>query len=256
MQKTNNLPRYLCFAVLALFLLQIGLLPAFFGVTYATRSQKPEHTVTFADGALKWDGETAVLPSGAARLNLFDTVYPNVSAEAAEKVLAPGTENDSTVRFVNRAGEAVRYTAVLYSLKSDERLAAQASLWGDGFSDTENYSLPPQIEHDAVVRAVCGELGAGQMQEFTVDWSWRFDGRDAQSDAIDTALGDLAAQGAADTCSFGFYLVMEQNGIPIPPTPPKTGDSALLWLYLCCLCISGGVLLALCLGSRKRRRAQ
>ena len=154
MQKTNNLPRYLFFAVLALFLLQIGLLPAFFGVTYATRSQKPEHTVTFADGVLKWDGETAVLPSGAARLNLFDTVYPNVSAEAAEKVLAPGTENDSTVRFVNRAGEAVRYTAVLYSLKSDERLAAQASLWGDGFSDTENYSLPPQIEHDAVVRAV------------------------------------------------------------------------------------------------------
>lgn len=256
MQKTNNLPRYLFFAVLALFLLQIGLLPAFFGVTYATRSQRPEHTLTFADGALQWDGETAVLPDGAARLNLFDTVYPNVSADGAEKVLAPGTENDSTVRFVNGSKEAVRYTAVLYSLKSDEHLAAQASLGGDGFSDTENYTLPPQIEHNAVVRAVCGELGAGQMQEFTVDWTWRFEGGDAQSDAIDTALGDLAAERTADTYSVGFYLVAEQNGTPIPPTPPKTGDSALLWLYLGCAAISGGVLLVLLFGGKKRRRTQ
>lgn len=45
-------------AVLILFLLQTFMLPAAIGVTYASRSLKPEHILTYSAGRLVWDAGT------------------------------------------------------------------------------------------------------------------------------------------------------------------------------------------------------
>ena len=74
-------------AVLILFLLQTLMLPAAIGVTYASRSLKPEHILTYSAGRLVWDAGTDTDSSGAARLRLFDTAYSHVdSGDGAEVV--------------------------------------------------------------------------------------------------------------------------------------------------------------------------
>lgn len=99
-------------AVLILFLLQTLMLPAAIGVTYASRSLKPEHILTYSAGRLVWDAGTDTDSSGAARLRLFDTAYSHVDSGDGAEVVAPGTEGHSLVRLKNDGGSAVTYTAV------------------------------------------------------------------------------------------------------------------------------------------------
>ena len=95
-------------------------------------------------------------PDGSAALSFFESLYQNVNAENIEKVLAPGTEKDSIVRLKNNSKNSVRYTAVLYSLSTTLDLDIGASLSGDGFSDTSDFTLPDKINKDTVIRAVAG----------------------------------------------------------------------------------------------------
>ena len=106
-------------AVLILFLLQTLMLPAAIGVTYASRSLKPEHILTYSAGRLVWDAGTDTDSSGAARLRLFDTAYSHVDSGDGAEVVAPGTEGHSLVRLKNDGGSAVTYTAVLYRIRTE-----------------------------------------------------------------------------------------------------------------------------------------
>ena len=106
-------------AVLILFLLQTFMLPAAIGVTYASRSLKPEHILTYSAGRLAWDAGTDTDSSGAARLRLFDTAYSHVDSGDGAEVVAPGTEGHSLVRLKNDGGSAVTYTAVLYRIRTE-----------------------------------------------------------------------------------------------------------------------------------------
>lgn len=106
-------------AVLILFLLQTFMLPAAIGVTYASRSLKPEHILTYSAGRLVWDAGTDTDSSGAARLRLFDTAYSHVDSGDGAEVVAPGTEGHSLVRLKNDGGSAVTYTAVLYRIRTE-----------------------------------------------------------------------------------------------------------------------------------------
>lgn len=107
-------------AVLILFLLQTLMLPAAIGVTYASRSLKPEHILTYSAGRLVWDAGTDTDSSGAARLRLFDTAYSHVDSGDGAEVVAPGTEGHSLVRLKNDGGSAVTYTAVLYRIRTED----------------------------------------------------------------------------------------------------------------------------------------
>lgn len=241
-------------AILILFIVQVVLLPVMIGLTYATRSEQPEHILTYTTGSLIWDKDTAVRPDGSASLSFFETLYENVNAENAEKVLAPGTEKDSIVRLKNNAKREVRYTAILYSLSTDAELSIGASLSGNGFSDITDYTLPEEINRDTVLRAVSGTLAANAMQDFDINWYWAFE-QDIDTDAsdrIDTYLGDKAADANADKATLGFYLTVYDGGVVVPA--PQTGDKAAFGAYVVLLLISGGMTLLFGVTGKRRRR--
>lgn len=60
-EKTNRLE-----VVLTLLLIQLILLPAALGVTYASSSTRPEHILTYTTGRLTWDSATETDGQGAA----------------------------------------------------------------------------------------------------------------------------------------------------------------------------------------------
>ena len=202
MNRTKKLREWLFPAILILFILQVILLPVMIGLTYAVPAERPEHILTYTTGRLVWDKDTSVRPDGSAALSFFESLYQNVNAENIEKVLAPGTEKDSIVRLKNNSKNSVRYTAVLYSLSTTLDLDIGASLSGDGFSDTSDFTLPDKINKDTVIRAVGGSIAANAMQDFDINWFWSFeDANDTESrDKIDTYLGNKAA----DEATLGF----------------------------------------------------
>ena len=100
-------------AMLILFILQVILLPVMIGLTYAVPAERPQHILTYNTGSLVWDKATSVRPDGSAELSFFETLYKNVSADNAERVLAPGTEKDSVIRLKNDTNREITYTAVL-----------------------------------------------------------------------------------------------------------------------------------------------
>ena len=254
MKCTAEIRKWLFSVILILFILQVILLPVMVGLTYATRSERPEHILTYTTGRLGWDKDTSVRPDGSASLSFFETLYRNVSAENAEKVLAPGTEKDSIIRLKNNSKNSIRYTAILYGLSSSPELDISASLSGEGFSDTSKYTLPEKIGTSEVVRAVGGTLAADAMQDFDINWFWAYENESdtAARDLIDTYLGNRAADGNADEAVLGFYLVVHDGGDIVPS--PTTGDGTVLGGYIVLMMISGGMTLLLALTRRRRCR--
>ena len=252
MNKSEKMREWMLPAILILFILQVMLLPVMIGLTYAVPAERPEHILTYKTGSLVWDKATSVRPDGSAELSFFETLYKNVNADNAERVLAPGTEKDSVIRLKNDTNNEVTYTAVLYSLTTSQKLDIGASLSGDGFSDTSRYTLPESIKKETVVRAVSGKLDAKRMQDFDINWFWNFeDGASADGrDSIDTYLGNKAANEKADEATLGFYLVVYDDGEILPS--PQTGDNTVICGYVVLMLISGGLCLFLAL-TRKRR---
>ena len=251
MNNSEKLREWMFPAMLILFILQVMLLPVMIGLTYAIPAERPEHILTYRTGLLVWDKATSVRPDGSAELSFFETLYKNVNADNAEKVLAPGTEKDSVVRLKNDTNKEITYTAVLYSLSTSPDLDIGASLSGNGFLDTSRYTLPENIKKEAVIRAVGGKLDARKLQDFDINWFWRFeDGASTyERDQIDTYLGNKAADGKADEATLGFYLVVHDDGEIVPS--PQTGDDTMIGGYVVLMLISGGLCLFLAL-TRKR----
>lgn len=236
--------------VLALILVQLILFPAALGMTYASSSTRPEHILTYTTGALKWDAGTKTDDTGAAQLELFRRDYHNVSSADGQAVLAPGTAGETLVRLKNNAGRTVRYTAVLYEIKTDNALPIAPQLTGDSLTDTDGYTLPGGVERSQVVRAVSGTVDGGQRQDFSVLWSWVFD-NGASQDAVDTSLGDRAA----DTELLGLYITVEDQGSSgatvIVPGPKTADDFSPLWYALAALAAAA---LAVLITQRRKNR--
>lgn len=256
MNRTKKLREWLFPAILILFILQVILLPVMIGLTYAVPAERPEHILTYMTGSLVWDKATSVRPDGSAELSFFETLYQNVNAGNAEKVLAPGTEKDSVVRLKNDTNKEITYTAVLYSLSTSPDLDIGATLSGDGFSDTLLYTLPKSIEEEAVIRVVGGRLDAKKLQDFNINWFWNFeDGANTDKrDGIDTYLGNKAANGKADEATLGFYLVVYDDSEVLPL--PGTGDDTMIGGYVVLMLISGGMCLFLTITRKRRERVE
>ena len=250
MNNFEKLRAWMFPAILILFILQVMLLPVMIGLTYAVPAERPEHILTYRTGSLVWDKAASVRPDGSAELSFFQTLYKNVNADNAERVLAPGTEKDSVIRLKNDTNKEITYTAVLYSLSTSQNLDIGASLSGDGFSDTSRYTLPEGVKKETVVRAVGGKLDAKRMQDFDINWFWNFeDGASTDGrDSIDTYLGNKAANEA----TLGFYLVVYDDGEILPS--PQTGDNTVICGYVVLMLISGGLCLFLALTRKRRER--
>lgn len=165
MPKQKTICRRLFVALLLLFIMQVLLLPAVIGATYATKSVKPEHIITYTPGKLSWDENTETDSSGAARLFLFDSAYENASADNGEKTIAPGTQRESVIRLLNESSGKISYRAVLFYKKSDKALPRVSHPFGRGLSGFRKHGT---AEGTAVYvgRAVghgraCGKRTAG-----------------------------------------------------------------------------------------------
>ena len=256
MNNSEKLREWMFPAMLILFILQVILLPVMIGLTYAVPAERPEHILTYRTGSLVWDKATSVRPDGSAELSFFETLYQNVNADNAEKVLAPGTEKDSVIRLKNDTNREITYTAVLYSRSTSSDLDIGAALSGDSFSDVSYDTLPESIKEETVIRAVGGKLGAKKLQDFDINWFWNYeDGANVdERDRIDTYLGNKAASGKADDATLGFYIVVRDGGEIVPS--PSTGDNTLIGGYVVLMLISGGMCLFLALTRKRREKVE
>lgn len=239
MSEKKRLQERLFSAVLILFILQALLLPLVIDVTYASRSSNPEHILTYNNHKLTWDRNTEVDTIGSAKLKIFDTEYSNIKSDDSDNIVAPGSENKSIVRLLNRSDGKVEFTAVLYEIKSDD-IPLFTTLTGDDLQISENYSIP---ENATLVRAVKGNLPAHQMRDFEINWSWEFDVSDIQNGA-DTVLSS-GPETSESSALLGFYITVTDNNAIITPSSPITGDETNFRLYLMLLLTSGALLILL-----------
>lgn len=252
MQFIRKNSAWLMPVMLILFILQIILFPFAMGITYAGRPESVSHVITYTTNSLVWDSTTGINTDGAARLSLFDTIYNNV--EGSDKVVAPGTDLTSIIRFKNDAGKAVSYTAVLYEIKSVDYLPVSSSMEGSGFKDTDEYTIPKSAENAKIIRSVTGEVRAGEITDFDINWLWNFYDSDEQ-DVIDTFLGNKAADDDADDITLGFYIVVEEDeDVVVKPTLPSTGREAGHGVYIALMGISAIVLVLLILDRKRSKK--
>lgn len=252
MLKQKKFQQWLFITVFVLFILQILLLPVFIGVTYPTRSSKPEHIITYSNYCLIWDKSTQVDSEGMVRLNIFDSKYENIQSDNGDKIIAPGEAKESIIRFQNTAKNKISYTAVLYEI-NEKDLPLEVMLSGNNFTDATSVPMAGSDDNMEIVRAVKGEVLAGQMQEFDISWFWAFeDSHNSEfQDVVDTGLGNEAAVGEAQDVTLGFYIVVSDEDRVITPDSPETGDPWQLELYILLMFISATILVALTV-ERKR----
>lgn len=253
MQKvfSEKTTRWLLPAVLILFILQMITLPVMMGVTYSGRSESPNHILTYTQGKLTWDSATGIDENGVAELDLFDAIYNNVESSDGKNVVAPGTDGFNIVRLKNSVSGSVKYTAVLYRIRTNEALPVEASLTG-AFTDTTAYTLPDGVSANQVVRAVTGTVKGGEILDFDISWLWEFEESD-QQDIIDTMLG---IEDDPDTVTVGLYIVVEDNNSYVSPDIPKTGDNSHVGMYFGLMLISLIMLVLLLWDYRKEKKCE
>lgn len=238
--------------VLILFILEVLTLPVVLGVTYTGRSEGPDHVLTYEGGALVWDSATGIDENGVAMLDLFRDVYDDTVDGNGENVIAPGTEGYNIVRLKNDGENAVKYTAILYRIRTSDQIPVEAQLLGDGLEDTFAYGLPDWLAQDQVIRAVAGTVESDRQQDFDISWLWSFEEGEEQ-DRIDTLLGNEDNLGRVVV---GLYIVIEDEGGIVTPEPPATGDSGYLGMYLTLMVISLCALLLLWWDRRRGEKCE
>lgn len=238
--------------IVVLFLLEVMTFPLVLSLTYASGSETPEHILTFADRKLTWDMRTDTDKNGAAILSLFDVIDSNVSSDNGESVVAPGMDGKNIIRLKNEDDITMNYTAIVYSIRSDERLPVTVQLSGEGFSPAYSYNLPDDLSVDNVISAVCGTVESGQIQDFGINWVWQYE-ENAQQDIVDTAFGDSAAFETAERIKAGIVIIAEGENGDIAVSAPQTGHYGILSGYLLLMLISIALLLFLALTKPKEK---
>lgn len=248
-QFIHKCDRWLLPALVILFVLQMATLPFMVNYTYADRATPPEHQLTYTAGRLRWDNNTHINANGVAELKLFDAEYDGVKSDDGKDIIAPGTKGESSVRLVNGAPGPVNYTAVLYSIKSSDRLPVTAELARvEGSVPTGKYLLPPGVQQEQVLEAITGKVGGRRNVDFDISWNWNYYESEKQ-DIIDTALGNAAE----DNITVGLYIVVEDNN---DYSLPKTADESHFGAYLIMMCTSGVLLVLLFLEKRKEQECE
>lgn len=238
---------------LILFILEVITLPLVIGLTYSGRSENPDHVITYTTNKLTWDSATGIDDTSSARLSLFSAVYDNVESENSDKLIAPGTSENSFIRLKNEIDGEITYTAVLYEIKSNKELPVETNLLDSTFTDTDQYTLPDGIDSESVIRAVTGTVAGGQIQDFDISWIWDFYESEEQ-DIEDTVLGNKAE----DDITIGFYIVVEDDNVEqvVIPDLPKTGDNTMLMGYVALMAISAVLLLLTMVGKRRDKKCE
>ena len=284
----EKLSRWLLPIVFILFILQVITLPYVLGVTYSGRSEAPNHILTYTRAKLTWDDATGINENGSAEMSLFKTSYENVAAGNTDRVIAPGTEGFNIIRLKNMYFGSIEYKAVLYQIKTNEKLPVIVNLQGENYTDTEDYVLPEGVTQEQVIRAVEGNLRYNEIEDFDIEWKWDYYTNEMQ-DQIDTMLGN-----EEDDITVGLYIVVIDNNpdwsdeekpedpneenagkdpadenskedqtkeenqeeTVITPTAPKTNDNSQTGLYFGLMTISLILLMILLYERRKENKKE
>ncbi len=233
-----------------LFILEVLTLPLVLGLTYASKSESPEHILTFSGKKLSWDSGTIVDSHGTASLELFEEYYNNTNAENNEDIVAPGTQGRSIVRLKNDDKNPISYTAVLYVIRSDQELPVEVELSGEDLEKTEEYPLPDGIAKDKIISAVSGEVESGKMQDFCIDWFWKYE-ESSMQDLTDTEFGDKAAEKIPDDLTVGIFITVEGDDGKIIVSSPKTGYNNVIGGYMILIGISAAMIIILTITKKK-----
>ena len=233
-------------------------------------------TLTYTRNKLVWDRDTDIDDNGVAVLDLFSADYGSIVSEDGTKVIAPNSVGSSTVRLKNAVQGSVTYTAVVYSIRTNEDIPVTPMLEDDGFEKAENAPVPEGVLPEQIIASVGGKLAGSGVQDFTIHWFWPYES-DEKQDEIDTALGNAAAEGT-ETVTVGIYIVVEDNNkYPVPNTdddddddgsdgghhrpgqvkpepPPHTGDDTNVELYAALAALSLSMLVLLTALFRRSRK--
>ena len=244
--KVINTKRFLL--IILTLMITIATIFTFVQISYAEPTTLgPDHVLTykFNDGkpTLRWDKDTDIKSNGAAYLSLFKNAYQNVIASNGNHVIAPGTDGQNIIRLSNEHDHSIKYTAVIYEVRSNENLPVVVNFADGSYTDTTEYKLPFNDQKYDVIRAVTGEVKPKDSQDFKIDWKWIFE-IDDEGNKKDTLLGNNAAFGQPDDIQVGVYIVVEDETAPNKPIYPgsiKTGDDSQIVKYACqfLLCIIG-----------------
>lgn len=229
-QKINTRKGILSVLTVVLLAAAVFTFPYAFDLTWSLPGAEADRTLTYTTGSLTWDSAADIDENGVIRLSMFKPDYSSVNAQNGDNVVAPGTEKNTCIRFLNKAGGTVSYTAVLYRLDTTE-VPVTASLSGADAVGT--YSLPGGVTADQVIDAVGGTVDGSSVELLDIDWLWQFS-VDDDTDRHDTGLGN---ESVPDEVNYGLYLVVTDNNTG-DTVSPKTGDSSKMMLWFVLLVIS------------------
>lgn len=250
-KKIRNRERILSI-ILILFLMEVLTLPLVVYYTYADRGDEISHNLIYEDNRLHWDESTDIESDGTASLNLFSKKYSNGVSENGEKIVLPGTELSSIIRFSNREKETLKFTAVLYRKDKGENIPVNLSMSGENLETTDEYTLPDKIRKEDVVTAVKGTVKQSEIQDFNIVWSWDYYENDYE-DSIDTGLANKQSFNELPEIQAGFCVICESDGSNeiIKPEGPETGDHSILSGYIVLMIISAVILVILLIEERQ-----
>ena len=215
----------------------------------AQRAVRLDETVTdpgfrVEDADTVWEGQTNV--------EIFRVSYENgqgevtVHSAGADKLMAPGTENEYCFTLQNTGDVNLDYTLEIAAWFSDGentipvvvRLQDYAGKYllgsADGYADV--------LELNGVKET--NSISAGYIAPYTLQWQWPFAG----DDEYDTWLGNLA-QDADITLTIAIRTTAEAGG---EGGLPDTGDRGLT-VPVAALVLSGTALLLLVIPFKRKR---
>lgn len=205
-----------------------------------------------SDNATVWTTDT--------KIEIFRMTYENgeqnitVQGLDGDNLIAPGTKSSYTFKLKNTGNVPIDYNVEMdaYFTPADIHIPVTGRLnrydgeWlAGGADDFAAVPLLDAAEDDAT-------LGAGKYTYYTLEWYWPYESGD---DEHDTFLGDLAVgQDLVFTIAIKTWATESEDpdndsGI----SPPQTGDSANLALWIALAVASFVIILLLFVWQKKER---
>ena len=154
-----------------------------------------------ADFAKRDDREVMLKSNMDADLDIFSATYKNAQGEVViqgadgDKVIAPGSKVDYTVRLRNKDTVAIDYTliAVIKTINNSENQEIEIPLEFRILDPEDNYiagDAKTWVDRKALDGlSHTGTIMSGESAEYVFQWRWPFEGSD---DELDTMLGNMA----------------------------------------------------------------
>ena len=226
--KANRRKGILAMLIAVLFVAALITFPYTFNLTWALPSTDSDRTLTFAAGKLTWDTDAQIDENGVIKLGMFKSEYENVKSNDGENIVAPGTENSTSIRLLNSSPNEISYTAYLYRIDKTG-VPIDASLTCG--VEAKDYAVPSNIDANSLVSVRSGSVGKSSVSVLNVDWEWGYS-KSTDGDTSDTALG---IKNSSDEVEYGLYVVVTDNGSVIAP---NTGDNSDMMLWCTILVVS------------------